>query len=94
MDKYARGCVLLMLDSFMVPDSSRIHVSLLYLQAIDDLAVAGTYSWGNAILAYLYSELCNAADSERTTIGGVVSLLQFRWVVYDMTSLEIITLYN
>ncbi|KAL8527664.1 hypothetical protein ACS0TY_005494 [Phlomoides rotata] len=63
----------------MVLDSSRNHVSLLYLQAIENTVVARTYSWGSAILAYLYRKLCNAADSDRTTIGGFVSLLQI-WV--------------
>ncbi|KAL8493935.1 hypothetical protein ACS0TY_024913 [Phlomoides rotata] len=76
VDQYARGCVLLMLVSYMIPDSSRSHVSLLYLQAIENIAEAGTYSWGSAVLAYLYRELCNAADSQKTTIGGAVSLLQ------------------
>ncbi|KAL8515305.1 hypothetical protein ACS0TY_014140 [Phlomoides rotata] len=75
VDQYARGYVLLMLGSYMITDSSRSHVSLLYLQAIENIAVAGTYSWGSAVLAYLYHELCNAAKSEKTTIGGVVSLL-------------------
>ncbi|KAL8537786.1 hypothetical protein ACS0TY_012790 [Phlomoides rotata] len=51
VDQYARGCVLFMLGSYMIPDSSRSHVSLLYLQAIENIAVAGTYSWGNAVLA-------------------------------------------
>ncbi|KAL8477043.1 hypothetical protein ACS0TY_029382 [Phlomoides rotata] len=57
VDQYARRCVLLMLGSYMFLDSS---------------PVAGTYSWGSALLAYLYRELCNAAESEKTTIGGVV----------------------
>ncbi|KAL8477011.1 hypothetical protein ACS0TY_029351 [Phlomoides rotata] len=76
VDQYARGCVLLMLGSYMILDSSRSHVSLLYLQAIENTAVAGTHSWGSAVLAYLYRELCNAAESKKTTIGGAVSLLQ------------------
>ncbi|KAL8549400.1 hypothetical protein ACS0TY_008291 [Phlomoides rotata] len=76
VDQYARGCVLLMLGSYMMPDSSRCHVSLLYLQAIENIVHAGTYSWGSAVLAYLYRELCNVADSKKTSIGGVVSLLQ------------------
>ncbi|KAL8503710.1 hypothetical protein ACS0TY_022434 [Phlomoides rotata] len=76
VDQYARGCVLLMLGSYMMSDSSRSHVSLLYLQAIENIAHAETYSWGSAVLAYLYRELCNAADSKKTSIGGAVSLLQ------------------
>ncbi|KAL8486129.1 hypothetical protein ACS0TY_023010 [Phlomoides rotata] len=76
VDQYARGCVLLMIGSYMMPDSSRSHVSLLYLQAIENIAHAGTYSWDSAVLAYLYRELCNAVDSKKTSIGGAVSLLQ------------------
>ncbi|KAL8543325.1 hypothetical protein ACS0TY_004028 [Phlomoides rotata] len=76
VEQYVRGCVLLMLGSYMIPDSSRSHVSLLYLQAIENIAVTGTYSWGSAVLACLYRELCNAVESEKITIGGAVSLLQ------------------
>ncbi|KAL8553222.1 hypothetical protein ACS0TY_001756 [Phlomoides rotata] len=76
VDQYARGYVLLMLGSYMMSDSSRSHVSLLYLQAIENIGHAGTYSWGSAVLAYLYRELCNVADSKKTSIGGAVSLLQ------------------
>ncbi|KAL8493196.1 hypothetical protein ACS0TY_024421 [Phlomoides rotata] len=65
-----------MLGSYMNSDSSRSHVPLLYLHAIENVADAGTYSWGSAVLAYLYRELCNAANSAKTTIGGDVSLLQ------------------
>ncbi|KAL8502920.1 hypothetical protein ACS0TY_021881 [Phlomoides rotata] len=57
VDQYARGCVLLMLGSYIMPDSSRSHVSLLYLQRIENIVHAGTYSWGSAVLAYLYREL-------------------------------------
>ncbi|KAL8470385.1 hypothetical protein ACS0TY_033022 [Phlomoides rotata] len=64
-----------MLGSYMMSDSSRSHVSLLYLQAMENIAHVGTYSWGSAVLAYLYRELCNAADSKKTSIGGAVSLL-------------------
>ncbi|KAL8501387.1 hypothetical protein ACS0TY_020791 [Phlomoides rotata] len=49
VDQYARGCVLLMFGSYMMPDSSRSHVSLLYLQAMENIAHAGTYSWGRAV---------------------------------------------
>ncbi|KAL8470384.1 hypothetical protein ACS0TY_033021 [Phlomoides rotata] len=69
VDQYARGCVLLMLGSYMMSDSSCSHVSLLYLQAMENIAHAGTYSWGSAVLAYLYRELCNAADSKENQYG-------------------------
>ncbi|KAL8529214.1 hypothetical protein ACS0TY_006596 [Phlomoides rotata] len=48
----------------------------MYPSGQKNIAHAGTYSWGSAVLAYLYLELCNAADSKKTSIGGAVSLLQ------------------
>ncbi|KAL8485382.1 hypothetical protein ACS0TY_027618 [Phlomoides rotata] len=93
VNQYARGCVLLMLGSFVMPDSSRSHVSLLYLLAIENIEAAGCYSWGSAVLAYLYRELCNAAEWERSTIGGPLSILQI-WAWSRISTIQPVNLGN
>ncbi|KAL8493939.1 hypothetical protein ACS0TY_024917 [Phlomoides rotata] len=76
VDKYARGCALLLLGTLMMPDTSRCAVSLLYLHFLEDVTTAHNYSWGSAVLARLYRELCTATQSGAKPIGGAMSLLQ------------------
>ncbi|KAL8489494.1 hypothetical protein ACS0TY_025406 [Phlomoides rotata] len=89
VDKYARGCALLLLGTLMMPDTSRCAVSLLYLHFLEDVTTAHNYSWGSAVLARLYRELCTASQSGAKPIGGAMSLLQFIWVPYDPASPDI-----
>jgi Plant mobile domain len=51
-------------------------VSVIYLPFFQDFDEGGKYSWGSAVLAYLYQELCLAARLERKQIGGALLLLQ------------------
>ncbi|XP_052482491.1 serine/threonine-protein phosphatase 7 long form homolog [Gossypium raimondii] len=44
---------------------------------------ARSYSWGSAILAMLYKELCQATDPQCKDIGGCLILLQ-SWALYRM----------
>ncbi|KAL0392719.1 UNVERIFIED_CONTAM: protein MAINTENANCE OF MERISTEMS [Sesamum radiatum] len=60
----------------MCPDSSGNLVSLLYLAKLEDIVEARNYSWGSAVLAFLYRELCNASTKGKVAIGGVLQLLQ------------------
>ncbi|KAI9110849.1 hypothetical protein K1719_018287 [Acacia pycnantha] len=41
-----------------------------------DLAETATYSWGSAVLAILFRELCQATSASATNIGGCLLLLQ------------------
>ncbi|KAL8542664.1 hypothetical protein ACS0TY_003519 [Phlomoides rotata] len=87
VDKYARGCALLLLGSLMMPDTSRCAVSLMYLHFLEDVTTAHRYSWGSAVLARLYREICTASQSGAKTIGGAMSLLQI-WAWSRITTLQ------
>ncbi|KAL8550857.1 hypothetical protein ACS0TY_000076 [Phlomoides rotata] len=76
VDQYARGCALLLLGGLMMPNSSRCAVSLLYLTFLEDVTTAGGDSWGSAVLADLYRELCTASQYGAKMIAGAMSLLQ------------------
>ncbi|KAL0372262.1 UNVERIFIED_CONTAM: protein MAINTENANCE OF MERISTEMS [Sesamum calycinum] len=60
----------------MCPDSSGNLVSLLYLAKLEDIIAARNYSWGSAVLAFLYRELFNASEKDKAAIGGALQLVQ------------------
>ncbi|KAL2228370.1 UNVERIFIED_CONTAM: hypothetical protein Sindi_1816700 [Sesamum indicum] len=74
--QYARAVALLLLGGLMCPNSSGNYVSLLYLSKLEDIETTRNYSWGSAVLAFLYHELCNASTKGKAVIGGALQLLQ------------------
>ncbi|KAK4406707.1 hypothetical protein Sango_0677200 [Sesamum angolense] len=74
--QYARAVALLLLGGMMCPDSSGNLVSLLYLAKLEDIVAARNYSWGSAVLVFLYRELCNASIKGKAAIGGALQLVQ------------------
>ncbi|KAL0423933.1 UNVERIFIED_CONTAM: Serine/threonine-protein phosphatase 7 long form [Sesamum radiatum] len=74
--QYARAVALLLLGGTMCPDSSGNLVSLLYFAKLEDIEAARNYSWGSAVLAFLYRELCNASEKGKAAIGGALQLVQ------------------
>ncbi|KAF1878840.1 hypothetical protein Lal_00047512 [Lupinus albus] len=61
VEQHARAFILRMLGGFLMPDTSGSRVHLIYLPLLDDLFETFDYSWGSAVLAYLYRGLCRAA---------------------------------
>ncbi|KAL0291929.1 UNVERIFIED_CONTAM: protein MAINTENANCE OF MERISTEMS [Sesamum calycinum] len=76
--QYARVVALLLLGGTMCPNSSGNLVSLLYLAKLENIVAARNYSWGSAVLAFLYRELCNASEKGKAAIGGALQLVQSR----------------
>ncbi|KAK4383641.1 hypothetical protein Sango_2755500 [Sesamum angolense] len=74
--QYARAVALLLLGGTMCLDSSENLVSILYLAKLEDIVVAKNYSWGSAVLAFLYRELCNVSTKGKAAIGGALQLVQ------------------
>ncbi|KAL0289194.1 UNVERIFIED_CONTAM: protein MAINTENANCE OF MERISTEMS [Sesamum angustifolium] len=74
--QYAHAVALLLLGGTMCPDSPENLVSLLYLAKLEDIVAARNYSWGSAVLAFLYRELCNASTKGKAAIGGALQLVQ------------------
>jgi hypothetical protein len=69
-------CRLMQLLGYVFADQSGMKVKLLYLPFLRDLDQAGTYSWGSAVLASLYREMCKAAKKTVTGMAGPVLLIQ------------------
>ena len=70
------GFILELLESFLLVDKKGLHVHLCFLPLLRDLTLTYTYSWGSAVLAHLYQELCRARCDSATEIFGCITLLQ------------------
>ncbi len=72
----ARGYILHMIDTFLFPGTSGNRISLDYLPLLENLHETAQYSWGSAVLSYLYNGLCKATEKGRTNAAGCAVLLQ------------------
>ncbi|XP_027351129.1 serine/threonine-protein phosphatase 7 long form homolog [Abrus precatorius] len=73
--RFARAYILRLIGGFMLPDHSSSRVSVRYLPLLEDFELTGQYSWGSAVLGYLYRELCMATNIDRVAIGGLTALI-------------------
>ena len=64
----------------MCPDSSGNGVSLLYLQNMEQIKDVVYFSWGSAVLSFMYRELCTASNKDKNIIGGAMVLLQVNFI--------------
>jgi hypothetical protein len=68
------------LNGTLFPDNSNKNVHLLFfLNHLVDLSRCGGFSWGSAVLACLYRNLCKATNPRIGNIAGPFYLLQL-WV--------------
>ncbi|KAF7112702.1 hypothetical protein RHSIM_RhsimUnG0202400 [Rhododendron simsii] len=72
----ARGYILQLIGGIVLSDQSSSHVHLYFLSLLDDLQLAGTYSWGSACLATLYHYLDFGSTVGSKDLGGMCVLLQ------------------
>ncbi|KAI3446791.1 hypothetical protein Pfo_003456 [Paulownia fortunei] len=84
VERYARGCVLILLGSVIYPDTSCNKVSLLYLHHMEHIADCGRFSWGSAVLSFLYCELCNISARGKKDVSGATHLLQCHSYTHTM----------
>ncbi|KAF7820640.1 serine/threonine-protein phosphatase 7 long form-like protein [Senna tora] len=86
VQQFARAYILCLIGGMLMVDHSSHYVYLMYLSLLEDLQQAGTYSWGSAVLAHLYRELCNATNKNQKEIAGCQTLVhmwawdRFRWL--------------
>ncbi|KAI8537178.1 hypothetical protein RHMOL_Rhmol09G0004700 [Rhododendron molle] len=72
----ARDYILQLIGGIVLPDQSSSHVHLCFLSLLDDLQLAGTYSWGSACLGTLYHYLDFGSTIGSKDLGGMFVLLQ------------------
>ncbi|CAH9101989.1 unnamed protein product [Cuscuta epithymum] len=65
-----------LLSGLLFPSTSG-RVSLYFLELLhDNVENLTRWSWGSAVLAFLYHNLCEAAKADTSSIGGCLILLQ------------------
>ncbi|XP_073279486.1 serine/threonine-protein phosphatase 7 long form homolog [Primulina huaijiensis] len=74
--KFARCVALMIIGRIMLPDYQEGSARLIFLQLLRDIDNVKSYSWGSAVLAFLYRELCNVSRIEKTTMAGPLYILQ------------------
>uniref|UniRef100_A0A2N9F4Q3 Aminotransferase-like plant mobile domain-containing protein n=1 Tax=Fagus sylvatica TaxID=28930 RepID=A0A2N9F4Q3_FAGSY len=76
VQQYTRAYILELLGGSYFADKSGEKVHLMFLPMLEDFDAAGRYSWGSAVLAWLYRELCRATDPNSCDIAGALILVQ------------------
>ena len=76
LERSTRGFILALMGSFLFADKKRVHVHLCFLPLLRYLTHNATYSWGGAVLAHTYRELCRASLDRRRGISGCITLIQ------------------
>ncbi|XP_058783701.1 protein MAIN-LIKE 2-like [Vicia villosa] len=71
-----RMYIMLLFGRFLFPEGTGNSVNFMYLCLLEDIDEIKTYSWGSAVLAYLYSSLCKCATKDTCTFNGCAFLLQ------------------
>ena len=79
-----------LIGGVLMPNANNNKVYLMYLPILSYLHNIYLYSWGSAVLAVLYNELCRAKNPSVVDIDGCLVLLQ-SWAFYQMSFLASIT---
>ncbi|MFQ6653057.1 hypothetical protein Gotur_024644, partial [Gossypium turneri] len=66
----ARAYIMHILGGVLMPDANNNKVHLMYLPLLADLSSVRSYSWGSAVLAVLYRELCRTTNPDVVDMGG------------------------
>ncbi|XP_070049948.1 serine/threonine-protein phosphatase 7 long form homolog [Nicotiana tomentosiformis] len=76
--RYTRLLLLLMFGGVLFPNTSGNLVSLRFLHHLERLDDLHQYSWGVAILGYLYRQMCRTSMGTQHDIAGFLPLLQVK----------------
>ncbi|KAF7815125.1 serine/threonine-protein phosphatase 7 long form-like protein [Senna tora] len=86
LHQIVQAYILRLIGVFFMPDTSENMVQMIYLSLLLDLNHAGRYSWGSAVLAFLFCEMCLATKYKQENIGRCIHLLLV-WVWDKFTTL-------
>ena len=73
----ASGFILALMGSFLFANKKGVHVHLCFLPLLRDLTHTTIYSWGGAVLAHTYCELCRAILDRRHGVSGCITLYKY-----------------
>ncbi|KAG8481414.1 hypothetical protein CXB51_026254 [Gossypium anomalum] len=79
--RYAQAYILEMIKGYLISDLSRNLVHLRWLQKLVDFRAAGELSWGCAVLATLYWEMCGVMPPNKAKIrGGTIQRVMLEYL--------------
>ncbi|XP_072083555.1 protein MAIN-LIKE 1-like [Arachis hypogaea] len=81
--QYARCYILYLLRGVLLPNKANNMVHVRYLPLLADYDAICTYSWGSAILCWLYRAMCLATDYNVEVMAGCHTLLM-SWIYYRL----------
>ncbi|KAL8148228.1 serine/threonine-protein phosphatase 7 long form homolog [Apium graveolens] len=73
---YTRSYLLHLIAGSMFTDHSGGLVHCMWIPYLRDLDACGKYAWGDAVLAFLYRELCKCCKLDRDEMASCLILLQ------------------
>ncbi|KAL9662600.1 hypothetical protein QQ045_027433 [Rhodiola kirilowii] len=77
LKKYARAYLLNLIGTTLFSDKSGNTIPLCFLPLLEDLDRIRDYSWGSAVLACLYSNMCSASLIGHRGLAGAPLIIQF-----------------
>ncbi|KAL9682308.1 hypothetical protein QQ045_014103 [Rhodiola kirilowii] len=77
LKKYARAYLLYLIGITLFSDKNGNTIPLCFLPLLEDLDRIRNYSWGSAVLACLYSNMCSACKIGHRGLAGAPLILQF-----------------
>ncbi|XP_073308363.1 serine/threonine-protein phosphatase 7 long form homolog [Primulina huaijiensis] len=79
--KFTFCIALIIIGRIMFPDYQGGSAKLIFLQLLPNIDNVKSYSWGSAVLVFLYRELCNSSRIEKTTMVEPLYILQVEnWI--------------
>ncbi|RYR63246.1 hypothetical protein Ahy_A04g021048 [Arachis hypogaea] len=73
--RYRRGYIMQVIGGILFPNASDSRVHIRWLPLLEDHDRYGRLSWGLAVLAWLYCQMCRAMKHSQRNLGGCISLL-------------------
>ena len=75
---YCRAWILHLFGCVLFPDAMGDNASWMWIHCLSNWDQAGQYSWGSAVLCFLYRQLCEGCHRSMAnpSLGGCVYLLQ------------------
>ena len=89
LERSARDFILALMGSFLFTDKKGVHVHLCFLPLLRDLKQTAACSWGGAVLASTYRELCRASLDRQRCIRGCITLLHVSITLFYYIHIDI-----
>ncbi|RYR65305.1 hypothetical protein Ahy_A03g011242 [Arachis hypogaea] len=81
--RYARCYIMYLLGGVLLPDKANNTVHVRYLPLLANYEAISTYSWGSAVLCWLYRGMCLATDYNIEGMSGCHTLLM-SWIYFRL----------